>query len=29
LRGRVAWCASVNPVRAAKLERLYAQIAWE
>lgn len=29
LRGRVAWCASVNPARAAKLERLYAQIAWE
>jgi hypothetical protein len=29
LRGRVAWCAGVNPVRAAKLERLYAQIAWE
>lgn len=28
LRGRVAWCASVNPARGAKLLRLFAQIEW-
>lgn len=29
LRGRLAWCASVNPARAIKLERLFAQIVWD
>jgi hypothetical protein len=28
LQGRVAWCASVNPTRGAKLQRLFARIEW-
>lgn len=28
LRGRIGWCASVNPARGAKLEALYARIVW-
>jgi len=28
LQGRVAWCASVNPARGAKLQRLFARIEW-
>ncbi len=29
LQGSIAWCASVNPARASKLERQYARIVWE
>lgn len=28
LQGRVAWCASVNPSRGAKLQQLFARIEW-
>ena len=29
LQGRVAWCASVNPRRGEKLQRLFARIRWD